>query len=266
MSVNIGISTGCMYPMETEKGLDILLSEGFRRFEVFFSAPSELEGDFIDRQKHKLERCGGTVRSVHPFISALESFLLFSSYERRFFDGMKMYESFYRACARLGGSYVVMHGMRSDFHTIDDAEFFRRFSLMSATAREYGVELLLENVRNFVSSEPSLITDMKAAVPDAGFVLDTKQAVMSGHDPTEVALAMGSALRHVHISDYSDTSGCVLPGQGRLDHKKLFDTLRQIGYDGDIIIEVYRSSYGSPEELAEARSFLDKYISKEEML
>lgn len=262
--MNIGISTGCLYPMETEDGLDILLSLGFRRFEVFFSAPSELETDFLDRMKHRLDSFGATVISVHPFISAFESFLLFSAYERRFHDGMKMYESFYRACARLGAKYVVMHGMRSDYCTIDSAEFCRRFSVMADTARSYGVELLLENVRNFVSSEPSLILELKESVPGAGFVLDTKQAVMSGHEPTEIALAMGDSLRHVHISDYNDNSGCILPGKGRMDHGKLFDTLDQIGYNEDIIIEVYRSSFGSPAELKEARSFLDHYINKEE--
>lgn len=30
-----GISTACLYPLETEKALELLLEEGFRHFEIF---------------------------------------------------------------------------------------------------------------------------------------------------------------------------------------------------------------------------------------
>ena len=38
----IGISTACLYPLETENALDRLLQLGFRRFEVFLNSFSEL--------------------------------------------------------------------------------------------------------------------------------------------------------------------------------------------------------------------------------
>ena len=32
-----GVSTACLYPMETERSLELLLRMGYRRFEVFFN-------------------------------------------------------------------------------------------------------------------------------------------------------------------------------------------------------------------------------------
>ncbi len=262
--MRLGISTGCLYPMHTEKSLQALLREGFRRFEIFFNTYSELECDYVDRLRAMLSDSGAAVVSIHPFLSPFESYLLFSSYERRFSDGLMMYERLFSTAARLGCDKIVLHGMRCDFSSINTDEYIRRFRIMSERARQYGVVILQENVKGFVSSRHDFLRNMSGQMQgDAAFLLDVKQSVISGNDPCETALIMGSGLRHVHISDISDDR-CVLPGKGGLDFGRFFDTLNAIGYDGDIIIEVYRSSFGRISELKEAQIFLNKYLSKEE--
>ena len=78
-----GISTACLYPMETERALDLLLGLGFRRFEVFLNCESELQRPFLRELKARADEYGAVFTSVHPFTSAMESSLLFGNYPRR---------------------------------------------------------------------------------------------------------------------------------------------------------------------------------------
>ena len=53
-----GISTACLYPMETERALDLLLGLGFRRFEVFLNCESELQRPFLQELKARAHEYG----------------------------------------------------------------------------------------------------------------------------------------------------------------------------------------------------------------
>ncbi len=263
--MKIGISTGCLYPMTTENAVRTLLEHGFTIFEIFFNTFSELEPDYIDRLNSLFEKYNAEVHSIHPFTSSYESYLLFSAYERRFHDGIKFYEMYFRTAARLNAKKVVLHGMRDAFVSISDEEYCRRFLLLSRRAACYGIEFLQENVDQFYSNRPIFLKEMRRIIPEyAGFVLDVKQALRGGHSPCEFARIMGDKLRHVHISDCSPTGGCVLPGKGCFDYSEFFSTLKEIKYEGDVIIEVYRTSYENISDLAEAGNFLSKFIRNKE--
>ena len=258
--MNIGISTGCLYPELTENCIRILTGQGFDRFEIFFNTFSELEPDSLDRLRYYLDSHGAKAVSLHPFVSSFESFLLFSAYQRRFIDGSKFYEMFYRAASRIGADKVVLHGLNTSYaSSLSDEEYFRRYSIMQESAGRYGVKLLQENVNIFRSSKPSFIAGMREALPDtAAFVLDLKQALRAGTDPYEMIAAMGSRLRHVHISDRTADGQCVLPFCGEYDLEGFISQLASAGYDEDIIIEVYRTSFGSLAELKDSYTRLEE--------
>ena len=78
-----GVSTACLYPLETERSLDILLKLGYRRFEVFLNCMEELEPAFLRGLKEQADAYGASFVSIHPFTSAVESSLLFGDYPRR---------------------------------------------------------------------------------------------------------------------------------------------------------------------------------------
>ena len=260
--MKIGISTGCLYSSSTEAAVRLLLDEGFRLFEIFFNTFSELEPDYLDKLKYMLDCRCAHVCSVHPFTSSYESFLLFSGYERRFRDGLRLYEMYFRTAQRIGADKVVLHGIHDSFSAaITEDEYFRRFALLSECAKEYSVMLLQENVNLHRSNNIKFLKSMKEKIPDSSyFVLDTKQAVLGNHDPCAVAELMGNKLKHLHISDRNSEGKCVLPGKGGCDYRKFFDTLKKIGYDGDVMIEVYRFSYDEISELGKALEFLNQYI------
>lgn len=259
--MKIGISTGCLYPMLTEECISVLTEEGFDLFEIFFNTFSELEDDYIDKIRYILDSHNAKVASIHPFTSGYESYLLFSDYERRFRDGVNLYERYFHTAKRLGAGKVILHGLRSDCKSsLSDSTYFERFDILSQRAKQYGVELLQENVNLFRSNNPQFIRNMSKAIPDsAGFVLDIKQALKAGITPYKLTDAMGERLKHIHINDFSCDNQCVLPGKGCYDFERFFEYLNSIDYDGDIIIEVYRFSFDKVSELKKSYDFLKKF-------
>ena len=262
--MNIGISTGCLYPMLTEESVRTLLGQGFDLLEIFLNTFSELDKDYLHTLHTMLKQNEARVRSIHPFTSSYESFLLFSNYERRFRDGLDIYDRYYETAALLGADFVILHGLSTNYRsTLDDEEYCRRFSIMQEHANQFGVTLLQENVSGFRSGSNEFLRKMQQIIPEqSAFVCDTKQAFSCGSDPLTVVRAMGQKLRHVHISGSLSDHTCVLPGKGCFPIVPFLRELHRSGYDGDIIIEVYRFSYRQITELSESRQFLQQCLSE----
>ena len=117
-----GISTACLYPLETEKSLELLLQLGFRLFEVFLNAEQELAPAFLKGLREKAKEYGAEFVSVHPYTSSSESLLLFGNYPRRTAEGFALYRRYLEAAAVLGAGYVVIHGQPQGHGKLSDAE------------------------------------------------------------------------------------------------------------------------------------------------
>ncbi len=247
--------------MLTEKSLDGLLESGTKLFEIFLNTFSETEPDYLDRLKYSCDVHGAEIVSIHPFTSAYESYLLFSGYERRFCDGVKLYDIYFRTAKRIGAKYTVLHGMQKKYSSIDEKEYFRRFAILRDEGKNYGITLLQENVWEHLSGNMDFIKHMKDELgKDAGFVLDTKQARRCGYDPSEAAVLFGENLRHIHVSDYSGNELCTLPGTGEFNFRHFFQTLDDIGYKGDAVIEVYGNSEHDIPALIKSMNYLNNIL------
>lgn len=256
----IGISTACLYPLETENALDRLLQLGFRRFEVFLNSFSELEKPYLQMQKRILDGCGAAVRSIHPFTSGFESFLLFSDYIRRFHDGEEFYKRYFEAAAELGASIVVLHGQKKVSKSLTEEQYFERYEKLYQLGRRYHITLAQENVNLYRSESPDFIRRMRCQLGEScAFVLDIKQSFRAGSDPFVMAEAMADRLVHVHLNDRDGQEDCLLPGRGSVPYQYFFNQLQQMGYSGDYIIEVYRKNFNKLSELVEAACFLKSF-------
>ena len=250
-NINIGISTACMYPIQTEIAFSTLVDKCVRFFEVFFNSPSEIESEFINKlnQKRLENKC--KIKSIHPFTSGIDPFMLFSDYYRRFEDMMKYYEKFFIAANTLEAEIVVLHGDKpKPGKAIEESEYFERFFKLANTAKRYGVTLAQENVNLFRSENIDFIKRMKNALKDdVGFVFDIKQAIRAHQDPFEFCKAMGKNLIHLHLNDHTENTDCVLPLKGNMNYEHLIKLLSNINYTGDFIVEVYRDAYDNIDEL-----------------
>lgn len=258
-----GISTACLYPQETEKSLEILLEHGFDYFEIFFNTISEITPEYIRMLCKMLRGHNAAVKSIHPFTSGYEPYLIFTDYKRRYRDSLDFYERYFEAAAQLGAEILVIHGDRkTQENGISNIEYFEKFGELSMRGERYGITVAQENVNLFRSQHPAFLTEMRAYLGDrAKFVFDVKQAVRSGNDPFAVCAAMGDGLAHIHINDNRPGQDCLLPGKGLMNYKALLDLLMANDYRGDLMIEVYHKNYRELSELFEAKAFLDTLLN-----
>ena len=259
--MKIGISTASLYPLETEKALEFLGQNGISVTEIFFNSPLELEDDFTDKlleikQKYEIE-----VVSVHPCGSVGEPYFLFSDYIRRYSETREFYKKYYKAARKLGAKTVVLHGDSLAGH-ISFEEYCKRLDEMNGDAALYGVTVSHENVNRFRCATPENIAEIRRLTNDRQeFTFDIKQAVRAGYPVYDVYEAMKGKIVNVHISDHFEFDDCVLPGDGKFDFRELFSVLKNDGYEGACLIEVYRRAYDDYSKLLDSHKFVNLIIN-----
>lgn len=258
--MKIGISTSCLYPMYTEQSFKLIASRGVELTEIFFNANCELEPSFTSELCHIKNKYGITVSSVHPTMSLAESFMLFSNYDRRFYEGLEIYKRYGEIAATLGANYVIMHGGKPN-GTMDDYGYFDRFAKVADAVKANGATLLQENVVLFRAGNLETLKNMSEYLGnDVNFCLDVKQSLRGGYSPYDVLRLLGGKIKHLHLSDSNDRHDCMLPLDGNFDFKKFLNEAVQVGYTGNAVIEVYRAAFGEPQELFDSHQKLLKQV------
>ncbi len=257
--MNIGASTSCFYPLETEKSLEKVIETGFKKAEIFFNSPSELEPDFVSEMKKQADASGLEVLSVHPFSSSLENTCIFGEYQRRYDDYIDLYKKHFQAAAMLGAKFVVIHGaLARQKRDVPRELYFERFNSLIELGKQEGISVCQENVVRFLSEDLEFLKDMRASLgDDFKMIFDIKQAIRSGYSPFEVLDEMKNEIVHIHISDSNSDFDCLPPGRGNFDFKRLFDEMDTAGYKGDYVIEIYSKGFDVENELITSRKFFE---------
>lgn len=257
--MRIGISSACLYPELTENSVEILGSSGIKNIEIFINSASELENSFVDRLCRIKNEYSMNVLSIHPYTSVHEPFMIFTDYERRYYDALESYKKYFEAMNKLGANFLVFHGDRKE-SPFSNEKYFERFLGLKRLAEQYGVTVAQENVARCKSSKIDFIKEMKKAIPDVSFVLDVKQTVRSNVDTFELLDIMGDNLKHIHLSDNNEECDCLPVGKGNFDVMKLFTRLKQMKYNGGVLLELYRDDYDGLDDLLNShRNTLDIY-------
>ena len=250
--MNLGISTASFYPLETALALEELGKAGVKNTEIFFNAESELKDSFIEILLCLKEKYNINITAVHPAMSLAESYMLFSAYDRRYYEGLKQYRRYSEVAKALGAKYLIMHGGKPN-GVLNDEEYCQRYMALNYETGQNGVTVLQENVVNYRSGDIEFMRSMKNILgDDAKFCLDIKQCVRCGYLPMDLIEEFYDNIRHFHISDHSVAGDCLLPLKGKFDFKGLFDFLNQKGYEGALMTEVYRYAYKEYDEIFES--------------
>ena len=244
-----GVSTACFYPEETAASLQRLQRAGIKTVELFLNTFRELEPAYLARLEGILQAGDMCAAALHPFTSALETFLFAADYPTRLEDGLKFYEQYFSACRRLGIPRAVFHGMSAE-RAYPLQRYCDHYLRLRELARRYDVDFLHENVVRCFCGRPEHILEMRRCTrEDIGFVLDVKQMRRSGVSLSEMLDAMGPRIRHIHLSDFTEQCDCTVPGTGREDFSALSRHLHRIDYSGAIIIELYREGFDTMNDL-----------------
>ena len=73
---------------------------------------------------------------------------------------------------------------------------------------------------------------------------------------------MEGCISHVHLSDVDERGNICLPGQGIFDFEECLRRLKDAGFDGAALIEVYPKDYGDYTELKRSCDYLDEIVYK----
>lgn len=241
--MKLGVSTASYYPLETELALEEIGKSGVKNAEIFFNCESELKDSFIDILLNIKEKYELNITSVHPTMSLAESFMIFSAYDRRFYESIEKFRRYSEVASTLGAKYIILHGGKPN-GILSDEEYCERYMHLKGETLKNGVSLLQENVVNFRSGDIEFMRSMVDILgDDVEFCLDIKQAVRSGLEPIEFIKEFYEHTRHFHISDHSLASDCQLPLKGNFDFKGFLNFLKSKAYKGAMIIEVYSNAY-----------------------
>ena len=255
--MNIGISTGCFYPQKTDVALKLVGEIGAKFTEIFFNTDSELEEAYLFYLKNIADSYGIQVVSVHPFTSAIETFMFFSKSDYKLEDSIKYYEKYFRACNILGCKYVVLHGCfnKADYMTME--KYADILKLLCERAAEYNVYIAQENVKDFKCGYYENLQKLFALAPDnLRYVFDIKQAIRSHEDIYKILKLTQGKLSHIHVSDFTKEANSLVPSYGNFDFKTFFEYINCHSKAEFALIEVYNEDIKDVKMLKNAMDFL----------
>lgn len=265
-----GISTASLFlRRNNEDALPLFNELGVKTAEVFLTSFSEYEKEFANLLKSRAGEVD--IHSLHILNTQFEP-QLFNAHPRVKADAYAWLEKVLTCANILGARHYTFHGIarlkraaRSGKN--DDFDKMRAgFAELSAFCQSKGVRLCLENVEWSTYNRPKVFERLAQDIPALGGVLDIKQARISEYPYEEYLSEIGERLTHVHISDCNSSGRICLPGKGEFDFDTLIKRLKDAGFDGPLLVEVYTGDYGEETELKQACEYIDELLYKNDCL
>ena len=257
--MEIGISTASLFGrLYNEDAVTAIDELDARVCEVFLETYSEYTEEYANllnsRKSENLK-----VHSIHTLNTHFEP-QLFSPCERTKKDAVEIFENCLRAGKVLNAGYYTLHGKAklkkstvfNDYKQIGEDMHY----LTQITAR-YGIKLCLENVEWAYYGKPGFFTKIKDYAPDLCTCLDVKQARESGFNYTDYLEEMGDRIKTVHLSDVDEFGKTALPTEkGLFNFEELFKRLKDNGFNGNCVIEIYKENFKDIKDLKYALEYL----------
>lgn len=236
-------------------------SLGVNLAEVFLSTFYEYRPEFSKALAGAIE--GMEINSVHAYSTNFEP--NFFNPERRVKgDGFYWLDQLARSAQLLNCRNYTFHGLhRLSGKTCDDFDSLGGYLREASDfAARYGVALCLENVHWCLYNRPGVFSELKKRVPALRGVFDIKQARRSHYPYQAYIKDMAGSIAYAHLSDVDESGAIRLPGRGIYDFTEIIKNLKDSGFDGNIVIEVYSGDYGEIGELSDSVEYLSEIIYK----
>lgn len=250
--MHCGVSTASLYPMNTKDALIKIGENGVKHCEIFVNTISEVKAPYLKELNTIANNFKLTIDSLHPFTCAFDPFMMFTGYEQRFFDYLEYHKYYFEAMNELNAKIFVFHGDRKE-STLSDKEYCYRFGKLKEIGKSFGITVAQENVGRCKSRSIDFLLGMVEYFDgDLSIVFDNKQAIRSGVDYKEFIDKLGKNIIHVHISDNDDKNDCLAIGKGTLDIADFKNRMIKKGFNGSMVVELYRDLLDSDEDVFES--------------
>jgi sugar phosphate isomerase/epimerase len=250
--ISIGMSTSCVFPLPLEEAFRLARLAGFDGVEIMVT-------------NDKATQDAATLRALSrsygiPILSIHAPVLLATQLVWGVSPAVKLERSAALAEA-VGATTVIVHPpfrFQSAYARIFERtanEVGERFAVDVAVENMFTWTIGGRDVRAYAPSPYPTDLDVRA------MTLDFSHAALAGRDSLELALAMGSRLRHVHLCD--GLGGTLLdehliPGHGSQPVAEVLGYLSKTRWNGSIVAEVHTHGARTTEgRLAILRETLD---------
>ena len=247
--INVGMSTTCVYPKHSEHAFELAQRAGFDGVEVMVNVdPTTQDADALLAlsARHRMP-----ILSIHTPV-LVRSQLIWG------IDPRRKLERSAALARKVGAPTVVVHppfGWQVRFAR-DFVPFVREVSA------RYGVEIAVENMYTWtVAGRPitTYLPDWDPTLIDCdAMTLDFSHAALSGRDSLDLAMAMGSRLRHIHLCDGSGSTAQgkvfdqhLVPGHGTEPVSEVLGLLAARGWSGSVVAEIETHTARSEAQLVE---------------
>lgn len=264
ITMEIGISTASMFSrLNTEDALQFFAKNNLPVAEVFLESYCEYNKEF--GRLLKSVQGGVGVHSIHALTTQFEP-QLYSLNERAKADSFKILKGFAEAGEEVKAKYYTFHGgarFKKTPFKIDYERVGKITQDIIDTIKPYGISLAYENVHWGYYNYIGFFKEIKARTSGLKGTLDVKQARQSGIEVDAFINEMAEDIVTVHLSDVkADGKMCLPNGKGITDFELLFKKLRDVGFDGSMLIEVYKSDFNEEKELFDCVDYLNEIKEK----
>ena len=261
--IKTGISTASLFLRDvTEDAVEFLSKSGVKTAEVFLSTYQGYTaafGEIVNAKKGDME-----INSVHVLNTQYEP-QLYSLNPRAKEDAFSILGNSMAAAKAFGAKYYTFHGMARVKRTpmVIDYDFVGKCTQeIIDKCAGYGVTLAYENVHWAYYNYIGFFSEIKKRTTGLKGTLDVKQARQSGIPCKDFIDEMKGDIVTVHLSDIDKDGKMCLPGKGTTDFYDLFCRLRDVGFDGAFLIEVYKNDYGDKRELLDSLDYIGELKDK----
>lgn len=262
--MKIGISTASLFVrFLTEDALKFLSDNGVETAEIFLESYCEYNRDFgkvLNSVKGNTE-----INSVHVLTTQFEP-QLYSVNVRAQDDSFKVLDGAMSAAQEVGAKYYTFHGVARLKKTPIVINYDRVGSITQKiidACKKHNVSLAYENVHWSYYNYIGFFNEMRKRTEGLKGTLDIKQARQSGIEYKDFIDEMKSDIVTVHLSDIDENGKMVVPSKkGTTDFYDLFSRLKDVGFDGAMLLEVYQNDYQSFEELFSSLDYVKNIAEK----
>ena len=261
--MQVGISTASLFGRyNTEDGLKFLSDNKVPCAEVFLESFCEYNENFgllLKSRQGNLK-----VHSVHTLTTQFEP-TLYSLNERAQKDSFELLDKAMAVAQIVGADYYTFHGgarFKKTPFTIDYDRVGKITQRIIDVCATHGVSLAYENVHWGYYNYIGFFQELKKRTSGLKATLDVKQARQSGLNYSNFIEDMGEDIATVHLSDVKECGKMCLPGRGITDFDDLFSRLRDVGFNGALLLEVYRSDFEHTNELFESLEYVKEKAIK----
>ena len=255
--MEIGVSTASLFKRKHNEDALITLNElDARVCEIFLGTYSEYSLNFGSLLKERLGNL--QVHSIHTLNTHFEP-QLFGSNDRALVDAYEIYENCLKVGKMLGASAYTMHGIarfKKGALYNNYKKIAENFEIASNVAKKYDIKLAIENVEWAFYNHVGFYKNVSQYFKGLYTCLDVKQARISGDSYKDYINEMGNSIITVHLSDVNDNGHICLPGKGNFDFEDLFYRLKDVNFNGNMLIEVYTDDYNEITEIKDSLNYL----------